>query len=417
MWKDGLLVKLYNMVSCKHFIRLICEMLSDRHVQVYLNRKSSSFKLLKNGLPQGSVLAPLLFNIYISDMPKTTAQKFNYADDIAIATQHHSFEETEETLSNDLAILYNYFLTWGLQPNSSKTEVSTFHLSNGNACHQLNIVSQVVKLKHIFTPKYLGVTLDRALTFKLHLKKLAAKVKTRTNIIQKLANSSWGAKVGVLRTSALSLVYSAAEYCAPIWLNSSHCYLIDTQLNHTMRIISGTIKSTPVSWLQVLSNIAPPHIRRKAALRYQFQKCRNKLELPLHKNAASLISNTQRLKSRFPPYRTAVNTPGDFSVQEQWATLWTSQNFQNSTLIVNPCERVPGFDISRREWCTLNRIRTNHTWNFTNSPQCNLCGAQTQSIQHIIQECPQTLFSGSLEDLHHLTAEVSHWLQEINLQL
>ena len=66
----------------------------------------------------------------------------------------------------------------------------------------------------------------------------------------------------VLRTAALSLVYSTAEYCAPIWMNSVHSKKVDIELNKTMRIISGTVKSTPLPWLLVLSNIAPPELRR-----------------------------------------------------------------------------------------------------------------------------------------------------------
>jgi len=93
-------------------------------------------------------------------------------------------------------------------------------------------------------PRYLGVKLDRTLTFKQHLEALKDKLKTRNNIISKLAGTSWGCKANTLRTSALALVYSAAEYCAPAWSRSAHCKKIDTQMNHTMRIISGTVKST-----------------------------------------------------------------------------------------------------------------------------------------------------------------------------
>jgi len=51
----------------------------------------------------------------------------------------------------------------------------------------------------------------------------------------------------------------------PVWSRSAHTSQVDVQLNSTMRLISGTIRSTPVPWLPVLSNIEPPAIRRKAA--------------------------------------------------------------------------------------------------------------------------------------------------------
>jgi len=81
--------------------------------------------------------------------------------------------------------------------------------------------------------------------------------------------------VNTLQINTLALVYSAVEYCAPVWINSEHTNKLDTQLNQAMRIIEGTLKSTPLKWLPVLSNIAPPKIQRKQAL------IREWTELPL----------------------------------------------------------------------------------------------------------------------------------------
>lgn len=137
----------------------------------------------------------------------------------------------------------------------SKTEVSCFHLNSKLAKTKLEVFFNNVQLNHNPTPKYLGVTLDRTLTFKKHLTNTAAKLKTRNNIVQKLASTTWGATAKTLRSAALGLVYSAAEYCAPVWLNSAHTNKIDCQLNASMRIISGTISSTPTRFLPVLSSI------------------------------------------------------------------------------------------------------------------------------------------------------------------
>jgi hypothetical protein len=110
--------------------------------------------------------------------------------------------------------------------------------------------------------KYLGVTLDRSLTYKAHIGKTALKLQSRNNLIQKLTNTSWGANSSCLRTSAIPLVYSTAEYCAAVWLQSAHTHKIDVQLNSAMRMITGTVRSTPTDWLLLLSHIAPPRLRR-----------------------------------------------------------------------------------------------------------------------------------------------------------
>jgi len=74
----------------------------------------------------------------------------------------------------------------------------------------------------------------------------------------KLAGSIWGANANTLRSSALALCYSAAEYCAPIWSLSAHTSQVDVQLYSTMRLISGTLRSTPLPLLPVVSNIELP---------------------------------------------------------------------------------------------------------------------------------------------------------------
>ena len=231
VWRKGLLFKLFKLIPCPTLLHLLNNMLSDRLIKVYLGRKESSFRHLNDGLPQGSVLAPLLFNVYTADIPTTLSRKFIYADDIALAVQRKDFRPAETTLTSDLTTLNNYFRTWKLKPNPTKTEVACFHLNNQLANYKLNVLFDGVPLKHNDNPQYLGVTLDRSLTFKSHLKKTAAKVRTRVNMVQHLAGSSWGANAKVLRTSALSLVYSSAEYCAPVWLNSTHVRNVDVQLN------------------------------------------------------------------------------------------------------------------------------------------------------------------------------------------
>lgn len=86
-------------------------MLTNRSFKVYMDDKTSNSRSLNNDLAQGSVLAPLLFNVYIADLPTTHSIKFAYSDDLAIATQHKDHNETGRILTDDLITLGNSSVT------------------------------------------------------------------------------------------------------------------------------------------------------------------------------------------------------------------------------------------------------------------------------------------------------------------
>ncbi|XP_049799091.1 uncharacterized protein LOC126234439 [Schistocerca nitens] len=223
-------------------------------------------------------------------------------------------EHTETVLTSDLSLLGTYFREWRLQPSPTKTEAMCFHLNNKLANRRLKIYFD----NNI--QKYLGVTLDRTLSYKQHLINTAAKICTRNNIIQKLCGTSWGSSASTLRCSALGLVYSAAEYCSPVWLKSAHIKIVDTVLNQTMRIISGTIKSTPIHWLPVLSHIPPPH-EENMRFSENLKKIQDNPQLPIH--ALSNGIDRDRLHSRHPPLiRDKDLEENGLCLEERWKVEW-----------------------------------------------------------------------------------------------
>lgn len=107
-----------------------------------------------------------------------------------------------------------------------------------NSLPQGSVISSM--LFNVYTIDILKITLN----YRQYIDVMKNKLKTRNNSIARLTGTTWSCNANVLRTSILAFVYSVTEYCAPVWLKNVHCNNVDAQLNHAMRIIAGTIKST-----------------------------------------------------------------------------------------------------------------------------------------------------------------------------
>lgn len=219
--------------------------------------------------------------------------------------------------------------------------------------------------------------------------------------------------------SALSLVYSAAEYGSPVWLNSCHTQKIDTQLNTTMRLISGTLGPTPTEWLPQLCNIAPPQLRRQQALLREYTKIQNNDCIPLNTD----LSNPprRRLESRHAPLDLARNLYNEnFDISTAWSCEWSNSG-RSSPIFEGSCSNTD-IKLPRKAWCNLNRLRTGtgrtletlFKWGYVDDPAC-ICGAPLQTTDHILREYPILSYKGPLRNINILTPDAVAWLNSLNL--
>ncbi|RZB40747.1 RVT 1 domain containing protein [Asbolus verrucosus] len=123
VWIDGLIYKMMNFKFNKYLIKLIYSYLTNRKFKVAVNNEFSDTKKTQRGVPQGSVLGPTLFAIYLYDIPQfLKTNTALYADDTAIYS--HSFNAQVSTTQNQLHIykLEKYSEDWKLKLNANKTE-------------------------------------------------------------------------------------------------------------------------------------------------------------------------------------------------------------------------------------------------------------------------------------------------------
>ena len=159
------------------FTRLVGLLLRDWRFRVHMGDDTSARRPQHNGLPQGSVLAPVLFNLYSNNLPVTCGRKFIYADGICLAIQGQFFSELECSLSlDDMARMSHFCRQLRLKPSASKTISSVFHLHNTSTARELSVYLDGLRLRHECHPTYLGVTLDRRLSYREHLTKTAGKL-------------------------------------------------------------------------------------------------------------------------------------------------------------------------------------------------------------------------------------------------
>ena len=193
------------------------------------------------------------------------SRKFAYADDLALLHSSGNWKDLEGTQSQDMSTLSAYLQTWRLKLSHTETVTAAFYLNNREAKRELKVYNNGRLLPFCPTPTYLGVKLEGSLTFRHHLVALRKKLSSRVTLLRRLVGLEWGAGAKTLHIATLSLIYSTAEYCVPVWCRNAHTCLIDSVLNDALCIITGCLCITPTDHLPILSGIQPAELCRMGA--------------------------------------------------------------------------------------------------------------------------------------------------------
>ena len=245
---------------------------------------------------------------------------------------------------------------------------AAFHLNNREAKRELKVYNNDKLLPFCLTPTFLGIKLDRLLTFRHHLVALRKKLSSRVTLLRRFVSSEWGAGAKALRIATLSLVYSTADYCAPVWCRSAHTHLINSVLNNALRVVTGCLRPTPTDHLPILSGIQPAELRRmRVTLSLAYRGSLDPDHILHGLLSESSDSRQAILRFRRPFAPGARNLLDNLARLGMCASEWTNHKWKTKYYKNSSRLRVfvPGtgtrpvcMGLSRAAWVKLNRLQT-----------------------------------------------------------
>ena len=189
VWHQGLLFKLKQNGISGDLFNLLVSFLENRKQRVVLNGQFSPWANVNAGVPQGSILGPLFFLVYINDLCEGLKSNPRlFADDVSLFSAVSDINITANQINSDLTLINEWAFKWKMQFNpdpSKQAQEVLFSRKIKNVCHpNLNFNNDVVN--QVPSQKHLGLILDQKLDFNEHLKVTSSKVSRGVGLLRKL---------------------------------------------------------------------------------------------------------------------------------------------------------------------------------------------------------------------------------------
>ena len=275
-WKHGILQDLYELGLRGNLPIFIENFLSNRLFQVRVNSTLSDEFSQEQGVPQGSVISPTLFNIKINSITNTLRQNTDcslYVDDFLVCYRASSLSIIERHLQLQLNALQDWADVNGFKFSPQKT-VAVHFSKKRNSVREPDLYldkNHTARIPVREEARFLGVVFDRKLTFLPHIKQLKASCQGALNILKTISGADWGAdRISMLRLYR-SLIRSKLDYGCIVYGSAKPCHLkiLNPIHNQGLRLSLGAFRTSPVESLYVEANEPSLSDRRdKLSLQY-----------------------------------------------------------------------------------------------------------------------------------------------------
>ena len=320
---DLLIAKLNAYGADENALVLIYSYLKRRKQSVRINNTYSSFQTILSGVPQGSVLGPILFNVYLNDLFLFIKQAtlYNYADDNTLAC----FSKTLPDLVRALEAEAGVALDW-LKENYMIANPSKFHAllikkdQTTTSGERISIQGKTIKSED--SVKLLGIQLDYKLNFDPHISALCKKAATQLNVLKRLR-----AYIGFDARKVLvqSFVYSNFNYCPLVWhfCSAKSMHKIEKVQERALRFLHNDHASS-YNDLLLKSQRCTMHVHRLRAISIELFKTLNGLNPSFMKDIFQVRSSnySSRNPNNLAHYRPNQVTFGTHSLKFLGPQIW-----------------------------------------------------------------------------------------------
>ena len=275
---DVLLSKLSAYGLSQNSVKLLQNYLTGRKQQIKLQGVLSSWADIQKGVPQGSILGPLLFNIFINDIFYFIEHGtlYNYADDNTLSYADNDFERLICILEKEISVLIEWFKINCMQANPDKFQA----IAVGNKTYAkkpvFNIESAEITCDDVV--KLLGIDIDYQLNFNIHIKNICRKASQQLNVLKRIG--CYLSKLNKL-TIYHTFILSNFNFCPLAWhfCNKNNTLKLEKIQERALRFIYDDFVST-YEELLIKAKVPSLKIRRMRTMAIECFKILNKISPP-----------------------------------------------------------------------------------------------------------------------------------------